>query len=277
MSGNEMQRGYDDTEYLTEMATGLVSRRYSSVDEAAKAVLCEDAGSNVDRLRRKFRAQNWYEKGLAAHVEAEIAGRGLIAEPGYHRTARKLLLTVMAPLESLRRVKSVAAPMSAIRPKTSLMAFSLATTVLFAAATSGIVDMSTVLLMAVFCCVAILVAWADKTSEAVTAQTARIHLCGLGVLTASLVAVFGHFDAAPEFTMGSSQGALSTSIGVTIMGVYSTSFIGTRTRLAGTRKTLEVGLLIAALSVFSQLGTAILIHDGFASAAHAATIALATR
>jgi hypothetical protein len=166
--------------------------------------------------------------------------------------------------------------MSAIRPKTSLMAFSLATTILFAAATSGIVGMSTVLLISVFCCVAMLVAWADRTSETVTARTAGIHLCGLGVLTASLVAVFGYSDAAPEFTMGSSQGALATSIGLTVMGVYATSFIGTRTRLAGTRKTLEVGLLIAALSVLSQGGTAMLVHDGFASTAHAATIALAT-
>jgi hypothetical protein len=156
------------------------------------------------------------------------------------------------------------------------MAFSLATTILFAAATSGIVGMSTVLLISVFCCVAMLVAWADRTSETVTARTAGIHLCGLGVLTASLVAVFGYSDAAPEFTMGSSQGALATSIGLTVMGVYATSFIGTRTRLAGTRKTLEVGLLIAALSVLSQGGTAMLVHDGFASTAHAATIALAT-
>ncbi|MNU39079.1 hypothetical protein D3C71_277670 [compost metagenome] len=277
MSGNEMQRGYDDTNYLTEMATGLVSRRYASVDEAAKAVLREDAGSNVDRLRRKFREQGWYDKGLAAHVEAEIASRGLIAEPGYHRTARQIIRTVTTPFESLRRFKTAAAPMSAIRPKTSLMAFSLATTILFAAAASGIVGMSTVLLIAVFCCVAILVAWADRTSETVTAWTAGIHLCSLGVLTASLVAVFGYSDAAPEFTMGSPQGALATSIGLTIMGVYATSFIGTRTRLTGTRKTLEMGLLIAALSVLSQSGTAILVHDGFASTAHAATIALATR
>lgn len=274
MSGNEMQRGYDDTRYLTEMASGLVSRRYASVDEAAKAVLCEDAGSNVDRLRRKFREQGWYEKGLAAHVEAEIASRGLITEPGYHRAARHLIQTMRAPIESLRRMKSAAPPIAAIRPKTSLMAFSLATTILFAAATSGLVGMSTALLIAVFCCVAILVAWADKTSETATSLTARIHLCGLGILTASLVALFGYFDAAPEFTMGSSQGALAASIGLTIMGVYSTSFIGTRTRQAGTRKTLEVGCLIAALSALSQLGTAILVHDGFTSAA-TTSIALA--
>jgi hypothetical protein len=274
MSGNEMQRGYDDTGYLTEMAAGLVSRRYSSVDEAAKSVLCEEAGSNVDRLRRKFREQNWYEKGLAAHVEAEIASRGLISEPCYHRTARHLLGTVRAPLDSLRRVSSAAAPITAIRPKTSLMAFSLATTILFAAATSGLVGMSTALMIAVFCCVGILVAWADKTSETASARQACIHLCGLGILTAALVTLFGYADPSPEFTMGSEQGALGTCIGVTMMGAYSTSFIGSRARMAGTRKTLEVSSLIAALSILSQLGTAILVLDGFASAA-TSTIALA--
>jgi hypothetical protein len=59
----------------TEMADGMVTRRFDSVEEAVKTVLGESGGSNVDRLRRKFREQGWYERGLDAYVQAEIARR----------------------------------------------------------------------------------------------------------------------------------------------------------------------------------------------------------
>jgi hypothetical protein len=71
-------RGYDDTQMLSDMARGMFSRRYGSVDEAAKAVAGEDGGSNVDRLRRKFRTEGWFEKGLNEYVEATIKARGLV-------------------------------------------------------------------------------------------------------------------------------------------------------------------------------------------------------
>jgi hypothetical protein len=48
-------RGYDDTKSLLMMATGLADGTYSSVHHAARAVLSEPGGPNVDRLRRKFR------------------------------------------------------------------------------------------------------------------------------------------------------------------------------------------------------------------------------
>lgn len=54
--------GYDDSTNLKAMADGIVVKKYGSVDEAAKNVLGEDGGSNVDRLRRKFREQGWYER-----------------------------------------------------------------------------------------------------------------------------------------------------------------------------------------------------------------------
>lgn len=78
MDSENRQRGYDDSSLLKRMAEGLVSREFNSVDEAARTVLDEDTGSNVDRLRRKFREQGWYEKGLNDYVEAQIAERGLI-------------------------------------------------------------------------------------------------------------------------------------------------------------------------------------------------------
>lgn len=76
----ENSRGYDDTHYLTEMAAGIVTRRFSSVDEAAKKVLGNSSSSNADRLRRKFREQKWYERGLNDYVEAELGRRQTVVE-----------------------------------------------------------------------------------------------------------------------------------------------------------------------------------------------------
>jgi cytosine/uracil/thiamine/allantoin permease len=50
------QRGYDDSKNLTAMADGLANGKYASVHQAAKSVLEEQAGPNVDRRRRKYRA-----------------------------------------------------------------------------------------------------------------------------------------------------------------------------------------------------------------------------
>lgn len=69
------QRGYDDTELLTRMARGLILREFSSVDDAAKTVIGDAHPSNAERLRRKFREQNWYERGLQDYVTSEIERR----------------------------------------------------------------------------------------------------------------------------------------------------------------------------------------------------------
>jgi hypothetical protein len=66
------QRGYDDAPLLAEMAKGIIECRYSSVDGAAKHVLGEAAGSNVDRLRRKFRQGRWLEKGRDAWLNEQL-------------------------------------------------------------------------------------------------------------------------------------------------------------------------------------------------------------
>lgn len=261
MGSNEMQRGYDDTGHLKQMAAGLVVRTFGSVDEAAKAVLGEDGGSNVDRLRRKFREQRWYEKGLAEYMDAEIASRGLIPEPRYHRMLRGVSEAVATPVETMRRISSSVIDKVRPRPAGSMVAVSLATTVLFAAAASGIIAMEHAMLAAVASSIATLVLWADRTSERVTARTASIHLVGLGLLSALLVAGFGLFDPSAAFTLGSEQGALAAAGGLTVMGVYATGFIGTQTRRSGTRKSLEVSCLIAALAIFSQIGTAIVVLD----------------
>lgn len=92
-------RGYDDTAYLSEMSKGIVSRRFTSVDEAARTVLGEKSGSNVDRLRRKFRDQKWYERGLQAYVAEEIerqAKGASCAETPENRAADETVLTIAA-------------------------------------------------------------------------------------------------------------------------------------------------------------------------------------
>jgi hypothetical protein len=65
--GNEM-RGYDDTKYLEAMGHGIMTGEYSSVEQAARTVLQEDGGSNVDRLRRKFRQDGWFVKSRDEYV-----------------------------------------------------------------------------------------------------------------------------------------------------------------------------------------------------------------
>lgn len=77
MTENISTKGYDDNATLKAMAAGLINRRFSSVDEAARTLIGEPSGSNVDRLRRKYREQNWHQKGLDEYVEAEIARRGI--------------------------------------------------------------------------------------------------------------------------------------------------------------------------------------------------------
>lgn len=72
-------RGYDDNALLKEMASGIITRQFSSVDVAAKSVIGDRHPSNAERLRRKFREQGWYERGLAAYVNGEIARRSATA------------------------------------------------------------------------------------------------------------------------------------------------------------------------------------------------------
>ena len=275
MSTREMQRGYDDTGYLSEMAAGLVSRRFTSVDEAARAVLDDEAGSNVDRLRRKFREQGWYEKGLAAHVDAVILSRHLIVEPGYHAIARRFLAHLRAPVNSIRKVASAAGPMKRLRADSRMMAISLVSTALLAAAAADMMTIGSALMLAVTAFTFILFSWADMTSELADGRTAAAHLGAMGVGLATAVASFGHASPNSAFLLGSSEGTVAIAIGLTAMGVYTTSFIGGRARRSGTRGTFEVGCLIAAISALSQVGTALLVYDGVSRASLPLVAALA--
>ena len=261
MDANEMKRGYNDTPLLSEMAAGLVTRRYGSVDEAAKAVLNVDGGSNVDRLRRKFREQNWYEIGLSDHVDAEIARRNLIVEPGWLKSARTVVGKSLKPLETFKRARANVLAGVRIKPKDSMVAFSLGATLLLAAVASDMIAMENALLVAIVTCMGMLLVWADKSSETVTPRQACMHLGAFALLMSAVVAWFGYSERDAAFTLGSMQGTLALAAGLTIMGVYATSFVGAMTRKNGTRNSIEIVSLIAGMAIVSQAGTAIMIHD----------------
>lgn len=74
MKETETMRGYDDTQELKKMARGIMTGEYTSVEQAARAVLNEDGGSNVDRLRRKFRQDNWFVKGRDDYFVELLSG-----------------------------------------------------------------------------------------------------------------------------------------------------------------------------------------------------------
>lgn len=70
MTTETQVRGYDDTKYLEAMGQGIMAGEFSSVEQAARAVLGEVSGSNVDRLRRKFRKEGWFVKSRDEYVRA---------------------------------------------------------------------------------------------------------------------------------------------------------------------------------------------------------------
>jgi hypothetical protein len=264
----ETQRGYDDTANLREMASGLVSRRFGSVDEAAKAVLAEDGGSNVDRLRRKFREQNWYERGLAEFIEAEIAQRGLIAKPRHIAWFERLKARFGGPVPSLDKVKDDARVLGAkLSPKGSVAFSILASTLLFAAVSSGHLSSEHALVVLLAGTFYSMIAWANKTSEDAQAKAAALHVAGLSLLTAGVTAMFALFMPTAGYLLGSLYGTLACAVGLTVIGVYITSFVSMRSRRAG-RRTFEVASLIFAVALLSQSATVLLVHDTLAARAH---------
>jgi hypothetical protein len=266
MSANDTTRGYPDDKYLKEMAAGVISKRFGSVDEAAKAVLNEEAGSNVDRLRRKFREQDWFSRGLSEYVEAEIASRGLIKEPGHLRFIRTLRGTLSLPDRLKRKTwLSGMAVMKESRPTTPTAAVTLAAAGLIGLMASGAVAASTALMVALAGALFAGVFWADRASELADGRQARRHLSALSLATITAVAGFGYASPDAAFTLGSFAGSVAAALGLTALGVYLTSYVSVGARRAGRRKTFEVSALIIALSILSQSGTALLAYDARAS------------
>lgn len=273
MSIDDTTRGYDDTNYLKEMAAGVISKRFSSVDEAAKAVLNEEGGSNVDRLRRKFREQDWYARGLAEYVEAEIASRGLIEEPGHLRFFRSVRGTLLFPSRLKRKTwtNGIAVAKDA-RPTTPTVVVAVAAAVLIGLMGSGAVSAASAIMVALAGALFAGVFWADRASELADRQQAWSHLTAMSLATVTAVIGFGYASPDATYTLGSFAGSVSAALGLTALGVYLTSYISVGARRAGRRKTFEVSALIIALSILSQSGTALLAYD-----AHAASVSYSSR
>jgi hypothetical protein len=262
MNTGDTMKGYDDSAHLTAMADGLITRKYHSVDEAAKAVLGEEGGSNIDRLRRKYREQNWHEKGLTAYVDAEIAKRNLIVAPAHMKILTTLSERLASPVSTaLRAVKAIRRILSLIKPDGRTALPMVAATLLLSAVSVSAIPMAYAMAAFVAFTVFALTSWADRSSESSDGWKAGFVLSAMAGAIAVLVGVFGLLSPNAAYSVGSMHGAIALAIGLSIIGVYATSFISTRAVTAGRRKTFEVSALIVALAIMSQTGTAILAKD----------------
>jgi hypothetical protein len=101
-------RGYDDTKELMEMAVGIFDGRFKSVDHAARSVLPDPKQSNVDRLRRKFREQDWMDKGREEFLRQSLEpDRAEASQPTRHSDAeyiRAVQLRLRHPADTIKAI-----------------------------------------------------------------------------------------------------------------------------------------------------------------------------
>lgn len=99
-------RGYDDTAELMEMAIGIFDGRFKSVENAARSVLSNPTQSNVDRLRRKFRQQDWMNKGrqefLRRSLEPDVVQSG--REATFSEYVRVIPVRLRHPVTTIRAI-----------------------------------------------------------------------------------------------------------------------------------------------------------------------------
>lgn len=262
MNTGETFKGYDDSAHLKAMADGIITRKYNSVDEAAKAVLGEEGGSNIDRLRRKYREQNWHEKGLAAYVEAEIAKRDLIAAPTHMKLLAVLTDRLASPATTaLQAFTATRRILSRTKPDGKTALPMVVATLLLSGVSVSAIPMAYAMAAFLAFTLFALTFWADRSSEASDGRKAGFILSAMAGAIAALVGAFGLLSPNSAYSVGSMHGAVTLAIGLSIIGVYATSFVSTRAVAAGRRKTFEVSALIVALAIMSQTGTAILAKD----------------
>lgn len=262
MNTGETFKGYDDSAHLKAMADGIITRKYNSVDEAAKAVLGEEGGSNVDRLRRKYREQNWHDKGLTAYVEAEIAKRDLIKAPGHMKLLAQMKSRFASPVSTVSHgFTGIRRIWTRIKPdgKTALPMV-IATLLLTGVSLSAVPMTYAMAAFLAFTLVA-LTAWASRSPEQSDGRTAGFVLSAMATGVAALVGILGLLSPNSAYSFGSMHGTIALAIGLSVIGVYATSFVSTRAEAAGRRKTFEVSALIIALAIMSQTGTMILAKE----------------
>lgn len=246
-------RGYDDNAYLKEMADGIISRRFASVDEAARAVLCEEPGSNVDRLRRKFREQGWYERGLNDFVEAEIARRGSKIE----EVPRQYLFNPNGTPKSPLETRFLLLCRDTYRGLTPRGHLSFLTVILTACmmnvhvGTMGSAELVMIMTILSLCGMA---NWA-KDAAGITARGSFLrHLGCMVALFFSTIAVFKVYMPDVAYTTGSLPGSFTLAVAAIVV----TGFIGKKAAFAmeqdGRKSSAEMGALILVLFVVQVFG-----------------------
>jgi hypothetical protein len=97
------RRGYDDNDNLNKMAAGLTDGTFTSVHQAARLVLDEPGGPNVDRLRRKFREMqrsNDFDTEEMVEVEDDPSDWWKLRLLDFPPMAKMTVLNVIAFLRS---------------------------------------------------------------------------------------------------------------------------------------------------------------------------------
>lgn len=256
MTDSLIGRGYDDSAALVEMADGLITRRYSSVDEAAKTVLCEDGGSNVDRLRRKFREQNWYEKGLEAYVERELEKRRESERGGENTVAPQGLSD--APVHSLfgsrlaSQIKNFITPTGPYAFVSAFMCFCLVLQQI------GIISGATTSIISGAIALFSLLAWSDGSARRATKRKALLSLGGIAAGTALCVLTFGIFAPDRNYSVGSLAGAIFFAVGWFVCASYLHAFVVSRAKKEGRGHLFEVKLAGGAIVALGCLGSSLL-------------------
>lgn len=253
---NSAPRGYDDNAHLKEMADGIISRRFSSVDEAARAVLCEDPGSNVDRLRRKFREQGWYERGLNDYVEAEIARRGEKIEELPHDYLFNSNGTPKTPLETRLLVmqRDIYRGLTPRGPLSFVLFGAMA--FLLSARVTDVEIGDCALIVLTVIAIAGMFNWAkDAAQKQGTGLFAR-HLGALLAMFMFVAMVFRYSMPDSAYTTGSLAGSVTLAVAGLVMTSYLVLKADVACKREGRKHSLESEVLTVVLFLLSVLAMA---------------------
>jgi hypothetical protein len=246
-------RGYDDSRYLKEMADGIIVRRFSSMEEAAKTVLGEESGSNVDRLRRKFREQNWYERGLSDYVDAEINRRAAEA-PVDSEDPAKVAETNSANSKS-RLQRAWGSVGIAFTPTATLAAYGFLVWVLLLAIQLDVINADYFVFPAFVVAVVGLALWNWKLGQIQRPKLAIRYLAPLAAVFGATIVFFWCATPEPFYSVGSAPGEITLMIAWFTFGMYGWSALRTHATNIGRRESAEYKALdvIAAIAAFGWL------------------------
>jgi hypothetical protein len=239
------------------MAEGVVTRRFASVDEAAKAVIGEETGSNVDRLRRKFREQNWYDRGLKDYVEAEIGRRS--AEASSSASFKGIVVaadgSIITPKGRVIRgfwafyVRSCLGIVRGFTPP-GMLAF-LSAALSFALILAGLKVISIAGIIAVSCVTSFfgLFLWASNAARNASLRERIAHLAALLIFFGGIASIMRLWTPDPSFLLGSAFGSFSVAAGAMVVGSYLISALEEHGNKTGRRESIEFKGLAAAMFI----------------------------